>query len=186
MGKVMPEAISGETSATEREATVMTVWPSLAATAYGRWWGRRFENKLGITFFGVPLTIGALMALVSIPFILPIYFHMLVPRLPLVVFGWPNAACRRYRLTNRRVIVEQPFGGGEQQSVSLDRFDTIVLEVQPGQDWYPAGDLSFRRGPIETLRLLGVPNPEPFRQTCLKAHQIFVGVKKAREIGALA
>jgi hypothetical protein len=162
----------------------MTVWPSVAATPFGRWWGRRFENEVGITLLGIPITAGRLMALASIPFILPVYFHMLVPRLPGVVFGWPNPSRRRYRLTNRRVVVEQPFGGGEQQSVALDRFDTVSVEVQPGQGWYPAGDLVFRRGAVETLRLLGVPHPEAFRRTCLKAHQAFVGVQQARRAGA--
>jgi hypothetical protein len=180
----MSQPIAGVYPETISEATIATVWPSLGATAYGRWWGRRFANKIGLTVFGIPLTIGRLMALVSIPFILPIYFHMLVPRLPLVLFGWPNPACRRYRLTNRRVIVEQPFGGGEQRSVSLDRFDSVELQVRPGQEWYPAGDLVFRNGAIETFRLEGVPHPEPFRQTCIKAQQAHAGVRKAREIGA--
>jgi len=180
----MTQAIAGVAPHTGAETTIMTVWPTLAATGYGRWWGRRFENRTGITLFGVPITLGRLMALVSIPLILPLYFHMLVPRLPLVVFGLPNPWCRRYRLTNRRVIVDQPFGGGEQRSVALDRFDSIDLEVQPGQAWYPAGDLVFRNGPIETFRLLGVPHPEPFRQTCLKARHGFVGVEKARQMGA--
>jgi hypothetical protein len=180
----MPQAIAGVVPDTVAETTIAMVWPSLAATAYGRWWGRRYANKVGLTVFGIPLTIGRLMAVASIPFILPLYFHMLVPRLPLVLFGWPNPSCRRYRLTNRRVLVEQPFGGGEQQSVSLDRFDSVTLEVQPGQEWYPAGDLIFRNGPIETFRLAGVPHPEPFRQTCLKARQGHAGVQKAREAGA--
>ena len=107
----MAQAIAGVVSDKEKETTVMTVWPSIGATAYGRWWGRRFENQLGITLFGVPITVGRLMALASIPFILLPYFHMLTPRLPFIVFGVPNAGCRRYRLTNRRVIVEQAFGG---------------------------------------------------------------------------
>ena len=179
----MRQAISGVTPASEREVTIMTVWPSLAATAYGRWWGRRFESRIGLSLLGVPLTLGRLLALISIPFILPLYFHMLIPRLPGIVFGVPNPSCRRYRLTNRRVIVEQPFGGGEQQSVSLDRFDSIDLEIQPGQAWYPAGDLVFRNGAVETFRLLGVPHPEPFLHTCMKAHQVFVGVQKAQQAG---
>ena len=180
----MPQAIAGVAPDTGTETTIMTVWPTLGATAYGRWWGRRYANKIGLTVFGVPLTIGRLMALASIPLILPLYFHMLVPRLPLVVFGWPNPTCRRYRLTNRRVIVEQPFGGGEQRSVSFDRFDSVTLEILPGQEWYPAGDLVFRDGQVETFRLSGVPHPEPFRQTCVKAQLSHVGVQKAREIGA--
>lgn len=179
----MSTAIAGVAPATESEVTIMTVWPSLAATAYGRWWGRRFENNLGITLFGLPITIGRILALLSIPFILPIYVHTLIPRLPFVIFGWPNASCRRYRLTNKRVVVEQAFGGGEQQCVSLDRFDSIEIDVLPGQEWYPAGDLIFRKGPIETFRLSGVPHPEAFRQTCLKASNGFVGVLKARAAG---
>ncbi len=173
----MSTAIAGVSPATEKEVTIMTVWPTLGATAYGRWWGRRFANRIGITLFGMPITVGRLMALVSIPFILPVYFHMLIPRLPFVLFGFPNPACRRYRLTNRRVLVEQAFGGSEQQSVSLDRFDTVEVRVLPGQEWYPSGDLVFRKGAVETFRLSGVPHPEPFRQTCLKAHAGFVGVQ---------
>lgn len=180
----MAQAIAGVVSDQEKETTVMTVWPSIAAMAYGRWWGRRYANSVGITLFGVPITVGRLMALVSIPFILPLYFHMLIPKLPFVVFGVSNPGCRRYRLTNRRVVVEQAFGGGEQQSVSLDRFDTIELETLPGQAWYPAGDLVFRLGSVETFRLSGVPHPEAFRHTCLKAHAGFVGVQQARETGA--
>lgn len=179
----MTTAIAGVAPATEREVTIMSVWPSLASTAYGRWWGRRFESEIGFSFLGIPLTLGRLMALVSIPLILPVYFHMLIPRIPFVIAGIPNSACRRYRLTNKRVIVELPFGGGEQQAVSLDRFDSVTLEVLPGQGWYPAGDLIFRNGQIETLRLSGVPHPEPFRQTCLKAHQVYIGVQKARAMG---
>ncbi len=180
----MAQAIAGVVPDTEKEVTVMAVWPSIAATAYGRWWGRRFTNRLGITLFGVPITLGRLLALLSIPFILPLYFHMLLPRLPFVVFGVSNPGCRRYRLTNRRVLVEQAFGGGEQQSVSLDRFDSVEIDVLPGQQWYPAGDLIFRRGQIETFRLSGVPHPEAFMQTCMKTHAGFVGVQQARAMGA--
>jgi len=180
----MAQAIAGVVPDTEREVTVMTVWPSLAATAYGRWWGRRYANQAGMTLFGVPITVGRVLALLSIPAILPIYFLMLIPRIPFVVFGVSNPSCRRYRLTNRRVIVEHAFGGGEQQSVSLDRFDAIELEVEPGQEWYPAGNLIFRLGDVETFRLIGLPHPKPFRQTCLKAHSGFVGVQQARAIGA--
>ena len=180
----MAQAIAGVVPATEKEVTVMTVWPSIAATSYGRWWGRRFANNIGITIFGLPITLGRLLALASIPFILPVYFHMLIPQIPFVVFGFNNSSCRRYRLTNRRVVVEHGFGGGEQQSVSLDRFDSVETEVLPGQEWYPAGDLVFRNGQVETFRLAGVPHPEAFRQTCLKAQVGFSGVVKAREEGA--
>jgi len=179
----MPSAIPGESPATTKEVTVMTVWPSLAATAYGRWWGRRFANNTGITLFGIPLTIGRFMALLSIPFILPVYIHMLVPRLPLIFLGVANPSFRHYRLTNQRVVVEHAFGGGEHQSVSLDRFDSIDVQVRSGQEWYKAGDLIFRNGQVETFRLIGVPHPQSFRHTCMKARDGFVGVQKVRDLG---
>ena len=174
----MAQAIAGVVSDQEREVTIMTIWPSVSAYGWGRWWGSVYESTSGLKVFGTPI-----MALLSIPAIMPLYFHMVIPKLPLVVFGIHNPSCRRYRLTNRRVVVEQAFGGGEQQSVSLDRFDAIEIEVQPGQAWYPAGDLVFHNGSVETFRLVGVPHPEAFRATCLKARHGFVGVQQARESG---
>ena len=78
--------------------------------------------------------------------------------------------------------MENPFGG-EIKSIALDRFTGIDLVVQPGQAWFKAGDLVFRNGLIETFRIDGVPRPETFRQTCLKANMSFVGVKQLREAG---
>ena len=85
-------------------------------------------------------------------------------------------AIRRYRLTNRRVIVEQGINPQVKQFVPLSGFDTVDVEVSPGQEWYAAGDLVFRRGPIETLRLSGVSRPESFRRVCLEARQAYVSV----------
>jgi hypothetical protein len=161
----------------------MTVWPSLSATNFGRWWGRWFARDYGFPIFGVPVTLGRLMALVSIPFMLALYFLMRLPRVPLVVIGFKNPFCWQYRLTNRRVIVENLFGG-EIKSVALDRFDSIETLVQPGQAWFKAGDLVFRQGATETFRIWGVPRPETFRHTCLKARMSFVGVQQARVAGA--
>ncbi|MEM9352287.1 MAG: PH domain-containing protein [Planctomycetota bacterium] len=180
----MGQAIPGVVPATEKEATVMVTWPSLAATGYGCTWGRIYESEVGINLLGIPVTFGRIMALVSIPAILPMYFHMLVPKLPFVVAGVPNPWCLRYRLTNRRVLVEQPFGGGEQRSVSLDRFDSIEPEQQPGQAWYKAADLVFKNGDVETFRLPGVAHPQSFLSTCMKARAGFVGVQMARQSGA--
>jgi len=180
---MMNEPVAGESPSEKKERTVMVVWPSMAATTYGRWWGRRYLNNLGCRLFGLPVTVGRIVALLSIPLVLPVYFHMLVPRLPFVLFGAVNKSCRRYRLTNRRVVVEHDLGRGEQRSVALDRFDAIDIEVLPGQEWYPAGDLVFKLGQVETFRLAGVPRPETFRHVCLKSHLSYVGVQKAREAG---
>ena len=180
----MPQPIAGVAPSQLKEVTVMTVWPSLSATSFGRLWGRLFNIQFGFAVFGVPLTLGRLFALASIPFMVALYFLMRLPRFPGVVVGIKNPWCWQYRLTNRRVVVENPFGGGELKSVSLDRFNAIDVVVEPGQAWYKAGDLVFRQGPTETFRIWAVPRPETFRQTCLKAQLSFAGVKKAREMGA--
>ncbi len=75
-------------------------------------------------------------------------------------------------------------GGGEQRSVTLDRFDSVEVDVLPGQAWYHTGDLVFNLGAVETFRISGVPRPETFRHTCIKAQMSHAGVAKAREVGA--
>ena len=113
-------------------------------------------------------TLGKLIALLSIPQVMLLF--------ALKLFPW---TCKRYRLTNRRVVAEQGLRGQTIKEVALDGFDSISLEVLPGQEWYRCGNLVFFKGKVETFRLDGIPNPEPFRQTCLKAQRGHVGVKKA-------
>lgn len=161
----------------------MAVWPSLSATGFGRFWGRLFALEIGFRVFGVPITLGRLIALASIPFMMALYFLMRLPRFPGVLVGIRNPWCWQYRLTNRRLVMENPFGG-EIKSVALDRFDAIDIVVEPGQGWFKAGDLVFRQGQVETFRIWAVPRPETFRQTCLKARNSFVGVQQARAAGA--
>ena len=148
-----------------REATVMTVWPSVASTGLGQALGRLYRIREG---FG-PLSIGRLALLATVPVGLALYLSMRLP--------W---AIRRYRLTNRRVMIERGVNAKVEQYVDLDRFDAIDVVVGPGQEWYAAGDLVFRRGAIETLRLPGVSRPESFRRTCLETRQAYVAVAAAQ------
>ena len=149
------------------EATVMTVWPSVASTGLGQALGRLYRIREG---FG-PLSIGRLALLATIPVGLGLYLSMRLP--------W---AIRRYRLTNRRVIIEKGVNPKVEQYVDLDRFDAIDVVVGPGQEWYAAGDLVFRRGQVETLRLPGVSRPESFRRTCLETRQAYVTVAAAQGV----
>lgn len=168
---LMRQAIAGVAPPELEEVTSMTVWPTLGASSGGRWWGRRYENKIGARILGIPVTVGRLTALASIPFVVPPFFLSIAPGL-----------ARRYRITNRRVLIErQEFSGKyvEVSSVPLDKFDSVEVVELPGQAWYAAGDLVFRDGQTETFRLSGVSRPEVFRVICLKARQSFVGVKTA-------
>jgi len=158
----MKPPIAGVAPEDVAEVTAMTVWPSNSAYSIGRWFGRLYEVEYGWYIFRV----GNLIAVLSIPIALVLFFARLAP--------WIGI---RYRLTNRRVIVQRGIRGVDETSVDLGGFDSIEVVVQPGQQWYHAGDLVFRNGTAEVLRLRGVSRPEAFRQTCLKSHAAYTMVK---------
>jgi Bacterial PH domain len=162
-----PQAISGVSPAQTQEATVMTVWPSVAKYGLGRALGSLFAIRWPDVYI---FRLGHLIALMSIPIALVLFFMRIAPKV-----------ATRYRLTNRRIIVERGIMGVFDKAVDLDRFDSILIEVQPGQAWYDAGDLVFRLGNLETFRLEGVSRPAVFRETCLKSHMAAAGVKRARQ-----
>jgi len=162
----LPQAIAGVVPPEVRETTVMTIWPSVAMYPIGRALGSLFAIRWPDVYI---FRLGNLIALLSIPIALPLFFMRIAP-----VIG------TRYRLTNRRIIVERGLSGVLDKAVDLDRFDAINIEVQPGQAWYDAGDLIFMLGKVETFRLEGVSRPAAFRATCMKSHLSHVGVKKAR------
>jgi len=161
----MKQAISGVSPAGEGESTIMTVWPSMGRTAFGQLLGRLYGIKAGI---GNVLTVGNLIALASIPQALALFFLSITP--------W---SCLRYRLTNRRVVVERGFIAKVQKEVSLDNFDSIEVDIRPGQEWFPCANLVFYKGKIETFRIEGIPHHEGFRHSCLNAQRGFAGVKNA-------
>src|SRR5262245_39670161 len=141
-----PQPISGVTPAETKEVPVMTVWPSVAMYGLGRAMGRGFAIKWPDVYI---FRLGNLLALLSIPIALKLYFFRVLP-----FFG------TRYMVTNRRIVVLRGIVGKEEKFVDLDRFDAIDIDVQPGQEWYHAGDLVFKQGAVETFRLEGVSRPE--------------------------
>jgi len=160
------EPISGVVPAELREVTVMTVWPSVAKYALGRSLGSLFAIRWPDVYI---FRLGNLIALLSIPIALVLFFVRIAPGIG-----------TRYRLTNRRIIVERGLTSVEDKAVDLDRFDRIEIDVLPGQGWYHAGDLVFKLGNVETFRLEGVSRPAAFRETCLKSNLAHSTVKQAR------
>lgn len=182
----MKQAISGVSPPQVSEVTVMNVWPSIAAYPSGRFLGRLYAIRWPDVYI---FRLGNLLALASIPHALALYFYRLMPS-----FFGAGLHGAMYSLTNRRIRVIRseinttnrfPFVRfifqSEVKSVDLDRFDTITIEILPGQEWFHAGDLVFRLGNVETFRLEGVSRPEAFRQTCAKARQAYVGVKRVMD-----
>jgi len=161
------QPIAGVAPPEIKEVTVMTVWPGVAQFALGRWLGLLYEIKFPDIYI---FRLGNLFALLFIPVSLLLFFMRIAPGIG-----------TRYTLTNRRIIVHRGLMKVEEKSVDLDRFDSVSIEVQPGQAWYDAGDLVFRLGNIETFRLEGVSRPDAFRATCVKSQQSHSSVKRIRE-----
>jgi hypothetical protein len=158
--------IAGVMPAETKETLIMTVWPSNAAWGLGRILGGLYALRFPDVYI---FRIGNLIALASIPIALVIYLSKVLPFIAI-----------RYSLTNRRVVVQRGLQAKDDKSVDLDRFDSVQVDVLPGQAWYNAGDLVFKLGNVETFRLNGVSRPEAFRQTIMKAHMVQAGVKKTR------
>lgn len=159
----MHQPIAGVTPSELAEVTCKVFWPTIGATRAGRLVGQLAAVRLG---WGEFFTLGKLLALATIP-------------ISVAVFGWQlmPCVCRRYTLTNRRIIIRKGLMAVDGRWISLDDFDSIDIEVLPGQDWLNAGDLVFRHGDIEVLRLAGVSSPETFRQVCLTARTAAVSVR---------
>ncbi len=144
------------------EITAMTIWPTIGATEPGRVVGRLAAIRAGWPRF---LTVGMLLAVATIPLSLGVFVWQLLP-----------FVYRRYRITDRRIVVDKGLGLSEERSVGLDEFDEIEIVVLPGQEWLRSGELVFRRAGQEVFRLPGVSRPVPLREVCLKARTALVAV----------
>ena len=165
----MKQAIAGVAPANLAEVTIMTVWPSHARFGVAQILGMMYSIEFpGIYIF----RLGYLIALLSIPLALLLWFIAMAPYVAL-----------RYTLTNRRLIVMRGLLPEEDRSVPLDGFDRIEIVVPEGMGWYTSGNLVFYKGNTETFRLEAVQRPDAFKQTCMKAHMVYVGVKKAEAAG---
>jgi hypothetical protein len=160
------QPIAGVAPAEWRETTIMTVWPSVARYGLGQLLGKAFAIRWPDVYI---FRLGNLIALLSIPVALALYFVRILPFVGV-----------RYTVTNRRIIVQRGITGTLEKAIDFDRFSTVDIEFQPGQEWYDAGDLVFRQGNVETFRLEGVSRPVAFREVCVKAHMAYMGVKKVR------
>lgn len=168
----MKQAIAGLSLSSQHEATALVVWPSVSATSIGKSLGRLYQRQEG---WGL-LRLGHLFALASIPIAIPLYLANVLP-----VIG------TRYRITNRRVLVERGVAAVVEREIGLDQFDRIEIEQQPGQAWFRSADLVFwadgagEGEAAEVFRLAGVAYPESFRAACRKGAMTYRGFQEVRQ-----
>lgn len=158
----MKSPIAGVVPPEVSEVRSVTLWPTIGALPAGRLVGRLADLQIG---WGKFFTLGKLMALATIP-------------ISVAVFGWQLMpyVCRRYTITNRRIIIRRGLLPADERWISLNEFDSVAIEVLPGQSWLHAGDVVFRRAGSEVLRLKGVSRPEVFREMCLRMQRAVLSV----------
>ena len=140
----MKQAIAGVAPPEVAEVTSAVVWPSIGAYGLGRLVGRLCGVRIGYGFF----TLGKPLALLTIPLSLAVYVWKILPSL-----------CRRYRLTNRRIVIQKGYSAKDEKGIGLDQFDSIEIRVLPGQAWLRCGEMLLLRDGQEALRLSGVLRP---------------------------
>jgi hypothetical protein len=159
----MKSPFSGIVPSELGEVPSVTIWPTIGALPAGRLVGRLAETRLG---WGEWFTVGKLLALATIPISLSVFCWQLMPYV-----------CRRYTLTNRRILIRRGLLPADEHWISLDEFDAVAIDVLPGQDWLHAGDVVFKRAGNEVLRLPGVSRPEVFRHMCLTTQEAMLSVR---------
>lgn len=157
-------AIAAFESSVPAEVTAMITWPTIGATEPGRLVGRLAAIRVGWPRF---LTLGMLLAVATIPLSLGVFAWQLMPYI-----------YRRYRITDRRIVVDKGLSLTEERSIGLDEFDEIRIVVLPGQEWLRSGELVFFRDGQEVFRLPGVSRPVPLREVCLKARTALIAVRE--------
>lgn len=155
MSTLATQPICGVSSTSETE--IRSRYPSIAAWGPGRFIGMLCESiptkiwgvKVSYLIFALPLA-----PLGSLIYILQKLFGV------------------KYTLTNRSVQVWSVIGATQHRSVALTDIDDVELSVQPGQEFYHAGDLTLvgAKGDV-LLTISGLPRPDIFRENILRARQ---------------
>lgn len=153
MATLATQPICGVSSTSETE--IRSRYPSIAAWGFGRLIGMLCESiptkiwgvKVSYLIFALPLApVGSLLYILQ------------------------KLTGVKYTLTNRSVQVWSVIGATQKQSVALSDIGEIELSVQPGQEFYHAGDLTLvgEKGDV-LLAIGGIARPDIFRENILRA-----------------
>lgn len=164
-----PAPISGVSAG--KEALVQVVHPSIAANGAGK--------ALGNLYDCLPVRVGG-VKLSHLLFALP------TAPIGMLVYLWIKVFGNKYVLTNRSVQIQGSLTGRIIDQVPLDKVADVRIRLEPGQAFYPAGDLYLVNAKGESLLVLpGVPWPDVFLHTILDARNARVHTESSlKTIGA--
>jgi hypothetical protein len=157
-GQAVPrQAIAGLTPPQLGEVKIREAWPTLRGVQSGV---ASLGSKLIRTIFLAPLgwlLNGLLFGKKFMPF-----------------------ACKRYTLTNRRLMVQHGWKPAPVQEVALKDIDDVRLDAASYDAFYRSGDLDVLSADKVVLKLVGVPEPDSFRHAILNAVKAWGGPEKTK------
>jgi hypothetical protein len=169
------QAVTGVTPPQRAEAIIREVRPSAAASpalsGLARWLTCTIIlAPLGWLLLAPHLTlkvgVPTARALIGTIVLAPLGWLLLGPLLLLKLL-YP-AACQRYTLTNRRLMVRCDLARSVHE-VALSDIDDVRLDPASRDDFYHSGALEVVSQGKVVLHLAGVPQPDAFRQSILNA-----------------
>jgi hypothetical protein len=99
-----------------------------------------------------------------------------------LVFGrkFMPMVCKRYTLTNRRLMIQHGWKPAPVHEVALKDIDDVRLDADSYDAFYRSGDLEVQSAGKTVLKLLGVPEPDSFRHAILNAVKAWGGPDKTK------
>lgn len=163
------DPLTDEFGRTERPSVV--TWPTMGMYPVGKVVGWLCGLRWGYSW----LTLGNLLALVTIPFTLCMYFWKVMP-----------FVTRRYQLTDMRVMIQNGWSAQTGPNVRYDEFDRVVTVVYPGQKFYRSADLFFYQGDKLVLVLESVRFPQTFVSQVMETKRAYEQFRAAYRNGKAA
>jgi len=112
----------------------------------------------GLALLGEKLTRTIILAPLAWLLLAPLFFKKIMP-----------FVCKRYTLTNRRLMIQSGLKPTPAQSVDLAEIDGVRLDPASYSPFYRSGTLEvLSKGEVK-LKLFGVPEPESFRHAIINA-----------------
>lgn len=145
------QAITGLMPPSLREARIREAWP---------------------TVVGVNPALASLgKRLIETYFLAPLGFLVI---LPVFILKFSPFVCRRYTLTNRRLMIQRGWKPAPSEQVALSDIDEVRFDPAAVDPFFVCGNLDIvSRGQV-AMKLTGIPEPEGFRQTILNARSAWV------------
>jgi hypothetical protein len=149
------QAITGVTPPQLAEARIREEWPTVLGISPGL---ATLGRKLVQTVVLLPL--GLLL-------LAPLFLKKIGP-----------FVCRRYTLTNRRLMIQKGLKPAPVEEVPLSAIDDVRLDAAGVDPFYVSGTLEVLSAGKVIMTLPGTPEPEGFRQAILNAVRAWVPNKE--------